>query len=234
MPLNTLQMAQTNLPEALKSMGGKLYGVVLNDQASLARVEPELDQPPYKQPPNAPILYIKPRNTIASDGASISLPEGEREVEVGATLGLLIGEKATRATADTALSKIAGVALFVDLSLPHDSYYRPAIREKCFDGACPVSSQITPYSQSVFDAGINLSIRINGKVVENRGLIDLIRTPAQLIADVSEFMSLSPGDVLLLGVSYQAPKASIGDNVIVSAKGIGTVGFSLIGAGGMA
>ncbi len=56
---------------------------------------------------------------------------------------------------------------------------------------------------------------------------NLLRDVKTLIADVTEFMTLRPGDLLLTGVAYQAPQAMAGDHVIVSVSGFGEVSFTL-------
>lgn len=208
-----------------QQVSGTVYGVILNDAASVQKIG-SLAEAPYKGAPKAPALYIKPANTRAACGAAVNLPGDAKTVEVAATIGLVMGRAAGRLTAENALDAVAGIVLAADLSLPHASYYRPAIREKCFDGSLPLSS-VKP----LVDLGqLVLNTEIDGKVVESRSLAGLIRQPAQLLADVTEFMSLRQGDVLLVGVSYQAPQAGAGSQVKISAEGVGSLQFSIAGA----
>lgn len=209
-----------------------IYGVVLNDRASLKALGEQLNEAPYKEPPQAPVLYIKPCNTVVNNGAIIELPQGEQEVEVGATLGLVAAKTMTAVSADEALSYLAGGYLVADLSLPHDSYYRPAIREKCFDGACPVADQIIPLSELPSDQDLTISIQINDSEVLKRNFNQQIRSSAQLLADVTEYMTLRPGDMLLIGVSFQAPKAKTGDRVRLGIDGLSDLTFTLSAFGG--
>jgi len=205
-----------------QKVSGTVYGVILNDQASLQKIG-SLDEAPYKGAPKAPVLYLKPANTHACCGSAVQLPSGADSVEVAATVGLVMGRAAARLNADTALDAVAGVVLAADLSLPHASYYRPAIREKCFDGSLPMCS-VKP----VVDlAGLTLVTEIDGQVVDTRSLNDLIRSPAKLLADVSEWMTLSQGDVLLVGVRYMAPQAKAGSAVRISAEGLGSLNFTI-------
>ena len=206
--------------------GSEIYGVVLNDKTSLGKLGEELSQAPYKAEPKAPAMYIKPRNTIAGNGAEITLPTGENRVEIGAVLGLVIGKSASRVTEQNAMEHIAGFVAVADLSLPHNSYYRPAIYEKCFDGACPVGEPVAV--DTIPDVHkLEITTTINGQQVAHRDLSDLHRSIPQLISDVSEFMTLSPGDILLTGVMYQAPQAKSGDTVQVKIDQVGTVEFSI-------
>lgn len=206
-------------------VAGTVYGVILNDSVSLQRIG-SLDEAPYKGAPKAPVLYLKPANTRVACGAQVSLPAGADSVEVAATVGLVIGTAAGRLTPANALQAVAGLVLAADLSLPHASYYRPAIREKCFDGSLPISS-VKPLADL---AGLTLTTEIDGQVVDSRSLNDLIRSPAQLLAEVSEWMTLSQGDVLLVGVRYLAPQAKAGSTVRISADGLGSLNFTIAGA----
>jgi len=205
-----------------QNVSGTVYGVILNDSASLQKIG-ALDAPPYKGAPKAPAMYIKPANTRVGSGATVTLPRGASTLEVGATLGLVIGRAAARLTVANALDAVCGVVLAADLSLPHASYYRPAIREKCFDASLPIGTV-----QPLLDlSALVLSTEIDSRLVDQRSLADLIRGPAQLLADVTEFMTLAQGDVLLVGVRYQAPLAGVGSRVRISAVGVGTLEFSI-------
>jgi len=207
-------------------MSGTVYGVILNDICTVQRMGQSLDDAPYKGAPKAPVLYIKPAGTRVPGGSMVSLPEGAAAVEVGATVGLVMGQAAARLSVETALEAVAGVVLAADLSLPHASYYRPAVREKCFDGALPLGP-VQPLSDL---ASLSLTTRIDGVVVEERSLADLLRDPARLLADVTGFMTLAEGDVLLVGVSYMAPQAVAGSRVSIDAGALGTLEFSIAGA----
>ena len=203
-------------------VSGTAYGVILNDAVSVQKIG-SLEAAPYKGAPKAPVLYIKPANTRAACGATVDLPSGANSVEVAATVGLVIGRAAARVSAATALDHVSGLVLAADLSLPHASYYRPAIKEKCFDASLPLSS-VKPLTDI---AGLTLVTEIDGEVVDRRPLNDLIRPPAQLLADVSEWMTLNAGDVLLVGVRYQAPQAKAGSAVRISAEGLGSLQFTI-------
>ena len=211
---------------ARPAMSGTVYGVILNDICTVQRMGQSLDDAPYKGAPKAPVLYIKPAGTRVPGGSMVSLPSGATAVEVGATVGLVMGQAAARLSVETALEAVAGVVLAADLSLPHASYYRPAVREKCFDGALPLGP-VQPLSDL---ASLSLTTRIDGVVVEEHSLADLLRDPARLLADVTGFMTLAEGDVLLVGVSYMAPQAVAGSRVSIDAGALGTLEFSIAGA----
>ncbi|MGQ3030760.1 MAG: fumarylacetoacetate hydrolase family protein, partial [Ferrovibrionaceae bacterium] len=70
---------------------GTVYGCLLNYRSALAAFGDAVNAPPYQAPPKAPILYIKPPNTLNAPGAPIVLPRGVEAVEIGPALGLVIG-----------------------------------------------------------------------------------------------------------------------------------------------
>jgi 5-oxopent-3-ene-1,2,5-tricarboxylate decarboxylase / 2-hydroxyhepta-2,4-diene-1,7-dioate isomerase len=159
-----------------KTALGTVYGVILNDPYSVQALG-SLDDAPYKGAPKAPVLYIKPANTHASEGACVVLPTGTNAVEVAATVGLVVGRAACRLPEAQAMEAVSGLVLAADLSLPHDSYYRPAIREKIFDGALPMSGVLALTDL----AGLCLETRINGETVDRHRVDEWIRSPARLL-----------------------------------------------------
>jgi 5-oxopent-3-ene-1,2,5-tricarboxylate decarboxylase/2-hydroxyhepta-2,4-diene-1,7-dioate isomerase len=122
-----------------------------------------------------------------------------------------------------ALSHVAGFVLVVDLSVPHASFYRPSVRFKARDRSCIFGTPV-PAAGSSFDAdAARLRVSIDGDLVQDVTLAGMRRPAAQLIADVSDFMTLQPGDVLLLGVRHGAPVARGGQRFEVACDGLGRI-----------
>jgi len=223
-------MKTPTFSEALKTSRATVYGVILNDHDSLSRMGGTLTEAPYKGAPQAPVLYIKPANTFNGDQAEVKLPMAAADLEVGATIGIVIAHSAARLSLESAATAIAGYVIVADLSLPHSSYYRPAIREKCFDGACVISDQMIPADTIAHPGSLEIVTLINGQEAERRSLSDLVRDIPSLLRDVSAFMSLRSGDVLLVGVKWQAARASAGDQVSLRVTGLGQLDFSIAAA----
>jgi 5-oxopent-3-ene-1,2,5-tricarboxylate decarboxylase/2-hydroxyhepta-2,4-diene-1,7-dioate isomerase len=72
-------------------MGRTVYGTLLNHREALAALGDQVNAAPYKAPPKAPILYIKPRNTHAKSGDVVVVPSDVSALQIGATLGVVIG-----------------------------------------------------------------------------------------------------------------------------------------------
>ena len=206
---------------------GTVYGALLNDRATVERLSPQFDSAPYKAPPKAPILYIKPRNTFATEGAAVAIPAQPGEVRIDATIGLVIAKPAKGVSVDDALSHVAGFVVVSDVTLPHENYYRPAILQRDRDGFCPISALFK--DEAGFDLdNATLSVSINGERAYERSFATLVRPAAQLIADVTEFMTLSAGDVLLLGPGEGSPQARPGDKIKISVPGLGELNHSVV------
>lgn len=197
-----------------------VYGVALNFRAEWERWESRMRSEPYRQPPIAPILYLKPRNTWIGNGDGIPLPPDVEQVKVAGTLGVVMGRTACRVAASDALAYVAGYTIVNDVSVPHDSYYRPALRERCRDGFCAISRAMAIPNMVLNPNQVEIRISVNGRVCAAAGTASLVRPVESLIADITEFLTLGEGDVLLVGEPPDAPLARAGDRVRVEIAGL--------------
>jgi 5-oxopent-3-ene-1,2,5-tricarboxylate decarboxylase / 2-hydroxyhepta-2,4-diene-1,7-dioate isomerase len=211
-------------------LSGMVYGALLNHRSALEALGAAVNQPPHNGAPRAPVLYIKPRNTLASDGAPIAVPRGAEELEIGASLGLVIGRPACRLSLDEALEHIAGYLIVNDVSVPHLPYYRPSIAAKARDGFCPLSQHIVP--RAAIDDPDRLSIRVyvDGELKQTALTSQLVRPVARLLVDVTEFMTLLPGDILAVGVAAPAPRVRAGQRAHIEIEGVGRLGNPIVEA----
>ena len=207
---------------------GTVYGCLLNHRAALAALGDAVNHPPYKAPPKAPVLYIKPRSTHAAHGAAIVVPQGVAELEMGASLGIVIGRTACRVAETEALSFVAGYTVCNDVSVPHDSFYRPSLRFKCRDGFMPIGPAIVGAQQVGDPDALGITVMIDGSLAQRSSTGGMLRSVATLIAAVTDFMTLSPGDVLMLGVPAGAPRARAGQRVSITIDGVGTLENTLV------
>lgn len=192
---------------------GTVYGTLLNFRREHALWAPRMHEAPYKAPPQAPVLYIKTANTFTPSGRAITLPRGVTEVEVAASLGLVAGEG----------GRVAGVVLFNDVAIPHESYYRPPVKYRCVDGFLGVGDALRPLSDLAALEWLVMELRVDGVMRQRTALADLVRDAATLWTDVSAFQSMRPGDVLMLGTDCledgSRPRVKAGDSVEITATG---------------
>ncbi|AOK31621.1 2-hydroxyhepta-2,4-diene-1,7-dioate isomerase [Burkholderia singularis] len=207
---------------------GTVYGALLNDRGALAALGDAVHAPPYGKPPAAPVLYVKPANTHAADRAAVVVPAGIDALEIGATLGVVFARRATRVPCERALDYVLGYTLASDVSVPSPDYYRPAVRFKCRDGFCPLGPAIVARASIADPDRLEVTVRIDGVPRYTASTANLVRPVAQLIAEVSSFMSFDAGDVLLVGVGPNAPRAPAGSAIEIAAPGLGVLRHSLI------
>jgi 5-oxopent-3-ene-1,2,5-tricarboxylate decarboxylase/2-hydroxyhepta-2,4-diene-1,7-dioate isomerase len=207
---------------------GCVYGVALNFRGALAALGAALYEPPYKAPPRAPVMYIKPRNTWRPHLAPVPIPADVQAVEIGATLGVVMARDAARVPAERALAYVAGYTIINDITAPHESLFRPALRQKCRDGFCPIGPWIIRRDDLPHFKSLTIRAYVNGEQRMAGSTAELIRPVDQLIADVSDFMTLRAGDVLAIGVPGQPALARAGDRVAVEVEGLGRLENPLI------
>ncbi len=203
---------------------GTVYGVLLNSKDEWNNWAGRMSEPPYKAPPKAPVLYVKTANTWSACGAAISVPGHAPEVEIGASLALVIGTPAHQVRPQAALEHVAGYVLLNDLSLPHASYYRPPVKYKNLDGFLGIGPRFATPEQVGAPNRLRLEVRVDGRLQQTVDLGRMLRPAAQLVADVSEFMTLRHGDVLLLGLGAKRPLARAGQRIEIRAAGVPTLG----------
>ncbi len=197
-----------------------VVGAMLEFQGAWLAMEPAMLQPPHHKPPVHPVLYIKPANTWCRAGQPVLLPQDVAEVEIGATLGITFSRAASRVPVAQALQFVSGYCIVNDVTVPHRALLRPPMRQKCRDGFCPIGPWV-PAAQVADPGSLSIHAYVNGQLRQSNHTRNLRRSVAQLIADVSEFMSLAPGDLLLIGVPEHAPRARPGDSMAIEIDGIG-------------
>jgi 5-oxopent-3-ene-1,2,5-tricarboxylate decarboxylase/2-hydroxyhepta-2,4-diene-1,7-dioate isomerase len=194
-----------------------VIGVALNFRESLRAIA---------APPLSPVLYLKTPNTWISSGDPIPCPASSTHLRVAGTLGVVIARPACSVSAADAHGYIAGYTVVNDVSIPHDSLYRPAIRQRCSDGFCPIGPTCLREPQADFEIGVV----INNVLRCFAHTASLVRPVAHLIQDISEFMTLHPGDILLVGEPDNSPLAAPGDLVRVEVPGVGAIENKVVSA----
>lgn len=208
---------------------GFVYGVLLNDRASLDVYGARMTAPPHVQPPVAPVLYFKPYNTHVGHQAVVELPNGVEKVEIGATVGIVFGATASRTNEHTALEAVAGYTLGNDISM-RDYQYKTAqwLPGKNWAASTPLGPFLVTPDEVGDPHQLDISLELNGERMQSANTSQLIFDVPTLVATISEFVPLAPGDVVLTGtpsgVGYRRdPKVLLrdGDRVVVEIERVG-------------
>jgi 5-oxopent-3-ene-1,2,5-tricarboxylate decarboxylase/2-hydroxyhepta-2,4-diene-1,7-dioate isomerase len=200
---------------------GAVYGVLMNYRGALdAFMAVGVGS---FVPPKAPVLFVKPANTWIAYGDAIPIPRDVECIETGAALGIVMGKTACRVAAVDALDFVAGYTIVNDVCEPHQSYDRPATRQRCRDGFCAIGPWVMPRQSVASPDSLTLRVLVNGELRAENSTANMVRSVARLIADVTEFVTLSPGDILHAGAPENAQSITAGDRVRIEFDGIGAL-----------
>jgi 5-oxopent-3-ene-1,2,5-tricarboxylate decarboxylase / 2-hydroxyhepta-2,4-diene-1,7-dioate isomerase len=192
---------------------GTVYGTLMNFRGELDALGAKMNEEPYRAPPRAPVLYIKPANTWTENGGTIAIPADIGEVEVGATVAMVM--KSSR--------EVAGYVLMNDVSVPHESFFRPPVKFRCRDGFLGFGDRVRARNEAGDPAVFKLEVRVNGELKQTVRFSQLVRPAEKLLADVGEFMTLGEGDMLMLGCDVGRPRVRAGDRVEIKMPALGTL-----------
>lgn len=171
--------------------------------------------------PDVPLIFLKPPTSLIGPGDTILLPPQSQRVEHEGELVIVIGRGGRHIEPEDAMSHILGFTLANDVTA-RDLQRRDNqwTRAKGFDTFCPLG----PWIDTDFDPTDALvTCHVNGVMRQMASTHDMVFQPPQLIAFVSSFMTLEPGDVILTGTPAGVGPLLPGDVVEVKIEGLGTL-----------
>ena len=170
----------------------KVYCVGLNYRAHVA--ETGRDMPAY------PTLFTRYHDSFVDPGAPLICPSESQHFDYEGELALVIGRHADRVSEDDALNIVAGVTCLNDGSIrdfqKHTTQFTPG---KNFRSSGSFGPAIVTLDECGPIEALQLTTRLNGEVVQEAPLSDLIFTVPQLISYITTFSPLRPGDVIATG-----------------------------------
>ena len=193
----------------------------LNYAKHYGGVEDSFYRPPYKQPPRRPVFFIKPTNTLTGHLRDVPCPDHVDHIYTGAGLGFVMERPASRVNREEGFDYVAGYTIYNDFTLAEDSYFRPPITSKCFDKSGPVGPYIMDSKAITEPHDLAISTYVNGELKQTASTRDMRLTIPAIIEALTEFMTLSPGAVVVSGVPPDRVAVRPGDEVRVEIEQIG-------------
>ncbi|WP_420182590.1 fumarylacetoacetate hydrolase family protein [Haloarcula sp. KBTZ06] len=176
--------------------------------------------------PDRPMLFLKAPNAVASHGKHLTMPSGKERIDYEAELGVVIGEQCRNVSESGAMDVVAGYTCVNDISNRDDQRQEQNwVRGKAFDNACPIGPLVATPEHVPEDASIEL--RLNGETKQSSSREHLIFPIPELIAEITSYMTLEPGDVIATGTPEGVGPMEDGDEVEVEIEGIGTLKHSV-------
>ncbi len=173
--------------------------------------------------PEEPILFIKPPSAVIGQNGKILYPKVSKRVDYEAELAIIIGKKCKNITYDRAYDVIAGFTCFNDVTA-RDLQQKDGqwTRAKSFDTFAPVGPFIVP-AEDFNPEDASIVTRVNGEVMQDSNICNLIFDVPYLIEFISGVMTLEVGDVIATGTPPGVGELHPGDVVEVEIEGIGTL-----------
>jgi len=171
--------------------------------------------------PSEPLIFLKPPSAVIGPGEPIVLPRLSRRVDYEAELAVVIGHPARHVPPERALEYVLGYTCGNDVTA-RDLQRRDGqwTRSKSFDTFCPLG----PCIETHLDASaLRVVCRVNGEVRQEGNTADMVFSVPDLIAFISQVMTLEPGDVIMTGTPMGVGPLAPGDVVEVEIEGIGTL-----------
>ena len=171
---------------------GKIICVGLNYRSHISEMGREL--------PKYPTLFAKYPEALIGAFDPLTLPAESDQVDWEVELAVVVGRRVRHANADAAVDAIAGYSIINDVTL-RDWQYRTSewLQGKTFEATAPFGPHLVTTDEIAPNAKI--SCLIDGEVVQDSTIADLLFGPVDLIRYISTILTLDPGDVIATGTT---------------------------------
>jgi acylpyruvate hydrolase len=150
--------------------------------------------------PQHPTLFAKFANCLAGASDDLVLPPESVEVDWEAELAIIVGRRCRRIQAGAAQAAIAGFTVANDVSMRDWQWRTPQwLQGKAFEGSTPLGPELVTLDELDNPDDLRVTCAVNGKPMQDARTRDLLFGPNQLVAYVSTFTTLEPGDLILTG-----------------------------------
>jgi acylpyruvate hydrolase len=152
--------------------------------------------------PEYPTLFTKWADTLMGPNDDLVLPSVSEKVDWEVELTVVIGSPVYRASADDALAAIAGYATSNDVSMR--DFQRRTLQwtaGKVFQHTTPVGPFLVTPDEVDHARDLEIRCEVDGEIMQHARTSDLLFKPADVIAYISQAITLNPGDLILTGTT---------------------------------
>jgi len=181
--------------------------------------------------PKKPLLFCKSPNTLNGPFDDVLLPESSGQIDWEVELAVIIGREGKRISKKDAWQYVAGYSVMNDVSgrqaqFSDSQWYRG----KSFDTFAPLGPAIVTEDETGDVRNLRLTCKVNGEIMQDGNTKDMIFDIPSIIEDISEDITLMPGDIISTGTPsgvgiFRNPPVHLnpGDIVECSIEKIGTI-----------
>lgn len=181
--------------------------------------------------PEAPLLFCKGPNTLNGPFDPVQLPHSSSQIDWEVELAVVIGREGKRISRSGAMAHVAGYSIINDVSGRQAQFAQSQwFRGKSFDGFAPMGPALVTPDEIVDITDLKLTATVNDKVMQSGTTRDMIFDIPSLIENISEDMTLLPGDIISTGTPagvgiFRDPPVVLkdGDEVVCTIERIGTI-----------
>lgn len=210
LPLADVRLVAPVIPRS------KVVGVGRNYAAHAAEMGNEV--------PDTPLTFFKPNTSVIGPGEPIVRPPETGDLQFEGELAVVIGRFCRRVPPERAAEVIFGYTVANDVTARDlqrtDGQWA---RAKGFDSFCPLGPWIATHLTPDEAGSLDLVTELNGEPRQRATTALLVHTIPDLIAHISGYVTLLPGDVILTGTPAGVGPMVAGDTVSVTIEGIGTL-----------
>jgi 2-keto-4-pentenoate hydratase/2-oxohepta-3-ene-1,7-dioic acid hydratase in catechol pathway len=180
--------------------------------------------------PEVPIVFAKASSCVSGPYDPVLAPPEFQRMDYEVELAVVIGDRAKRVAEADALDHVAGYAIGNDVSERSLQKGGPGewIKAKSYDTFGPLGPWLVTRDEIRDPQNLDLALDLNGQRMQTGNTSTMIFTVAQLVAYISKFMTLMPGDVITTGTPpgvgmARNPRVFIkpGDEIRATVSGLG-------------
>jgi len=180
--------------------------------------------------PSEPIVFMKATTCINGPSDDIIQPKHSTKLDWEIELGVVIGTQAKYVSEAEALSHVAGYCIVNDVS---ERTFQMATSQwdkgKGFDTAGPIGPWLVTTDEITDPQSLDMALDVNGKRMQRGNTRTMVFSVAKIIAHVSQYMTLLPGDIIAtgtppgvgLGIKPTPVFLKVGDVMTLTIQGLG-------------
>jgi 2-keto-4-pentenoate hydratase/2-oxohepta-3-ene-1,7-dioic acid hydratase in catechol pathway len=189
--------------------------------------------------PGRPLLFSKPSSAIIGPEDFVVYPKISTQVDYEVELAAIIGKRGKDVAESEALDHIAGYTVFNDISARDIQFAdKQWFRGKSFDTFAPTGPCLVLREQVGDPHNLKMELRVDGEVRQRSTTANMIFKIPQLVAFISNVMTLQPGDIIATGTPagvgyYARPERRLlkpGDLMEAEIEGVGVLRNRVVSA----
>jgi 5-oxopent-3-ene-1,2,5-tricarboxylate decarboxylase/2-hydroxyhepta-2,4-diene-1,7-dioate isomerase len=220
-------LAETDVVWLPPVQPGTVLALGLNYQDHVRELRAELTTTAQDEP----LVFLKTPSSLVGHRGHTRRPAGTRFMHYECELAVVIGREARQVPRERAMDVVAGYTVCNDYAVRDllENWYRPNLPVKNRDGGTVLGPWFVSADEVPDPHALALSTTVNGERRQTGSTAHMVHDIPALIAYLSAFMTLSPGDVILTGTPEGVSNVDVGDTVVCTIEGVGSLQNTIVG-----